>query len=119
MKNQSVIPIGEVRAGMALAQPLINGFGRLLLPAETKIEEQHLGLFKIWGILFVSIHGKAQNSEPLWQRLTPELLERGLKYLRKRVFWNPRGPIENDLFKAAIRMQAWKILREEQLDGGR
>lgn len=119
MDNQITIPVGEIKAGMALAQPLVNGFGRLLLPAETRIEEQHFGLFKIWGILFVSIHGKAQNSETLWQYLTPELLERGLKRLRQRVRWKPRSPIENDLFKTAVKMQAWKILSEEQLDNGR
>lgn len=63
-----IICVGELKAGMKLASDVKGANGRLLLPAGTLLEEQHLRIFNIWGVNEADIKEaslkKDDSSEP-------------------------------------------------------
>lgn len=117
--EQLIIPVSEAMIGMVVANSIINSYGQTLLPDKSIIEEQHLKLFKIWGVDSVSIHRRDEAQDSSMQELTSSLLEQGLRRLRQHVKWNPRIPIEHNLFKTAIKILARAISIEEQRNSSR
>lgn len=117
--EQFVIPVSEAMIGMVVANSITTPYGTTLLPSKSIIEERHLKLFKIWGVDSVSIHRREEAQDSSMQDLTPSLLEQGLRRLRRHVQWNPRIPIEHNLFKTAIKILARTISIEEQRNRAR
>lgn len=52
-----VISCDEIEQGMILAQPILNKFGQILLPANVELQKKHSQLLKTWGITSVTIKG--------------------------------------------------------------
>jgi hypothetical protein len=115
----TTVPVSQILVGMVVARPIVNSYGQTLLSTDTTIEEQHLKLFKIWGIDSVSIHQRNEEQDPAMQELTPHLLEQGLRRLRRHVQWNPRTPVEHNLFRTAVKVLAHAIIAEEQREHSR
>lgn len=51
------VPTEELRADQELAADVVDGSGRLLLPAGTTLTDKHIRYFQMWGISEVEIAG--------------------------------------------------------------
>ena len=47
----------NVKLGMVLAQDVVDGRGRLLIPSGKALSERHIDALRMWGILYVEIEG--------------------------------------------------------------
>ncbi len=79
------IDLANLQPGMILNSDVITNIGRLLLPAGTEVSEEHLNVFRTWGITEVDIQSDtkpditavdiAQVDPVLLQELETELSE--------------------------------------------
>lgn len=56
-----VISLDAIEPGMILAGDVKDRSGRVLLSTGAEISEKHLRIFKMWGILTVSVRGEEQE----------------------------------------------------------
>ena len=52
----------DIQEGMILAQPILNKFGQVLLPANVELQKKHSHLLKTWGITVVFIKNEESNA---------------------------------------------------------
>jgi hypothetical protein len=86
--------------GMILAEPVLNRLGQILLSKGSTISPRHLTVLKTWGIKVVAIEGGGdQVKDPL---LDKDFQNRALARIKKRLFWHPHSPIEEEIVNLAI-----------------
>lgn len=96
-----IIHGSEIAAGMELAESVKNLYGQMLLAAGTVLMENHIKLFKIWGIQAVVIN----SDEPeVPADLTSALDFETMTILKKRMNWTPMNDQEMDLFNLAVQI---------------
>ncbi len=81
-----LIAFHQLKEGMVTASEVEDLYGRLLAAKGTKLTEDHLILFKTWGVIEANIAGESSNDseEDLLARLDPRLHEAIEKRLRRR-----------------------------------
>ena len=69
------VPTDKLIPGKILAEEVRDINGRLLLARGNEIEDNHIRIFKIWGVSEVNIEGPARGSEKYDPGLNPETFE--------------------------------------------
>ena len=101
-----LVPIIDINEGMILSEPILNNYGQILIPAGTKLGENHKKILKIWNIHTVSIKSDKDEMEV---EISKELEALAIERLSKRMHWKPRNVYEEDLFRMGI-IRAVKII---------
>ncbi len=91
----------DITVGVELAEPVMNLYGQMLLTAGTILMENHLKLFKTWGIHSVIIRSE-ETVVPA--DLTKTLDFETMTILKRRMNWTPMNDHESDLFNLAIQI---------------
>lgn len=91
----------DLTVGMELAEPVLNHYGQMLLSVGTVLMENHIKLFKTWGIRSVIIKTE--------ETVVPADLTKALDFetmaiLKRRMNWTPMNDHEADLFNLAIQI---------------
>ncbi len=95
------INISEITLGMELAEPVKNRYEQMLLSAGTQITENHIKLFKTWGVQTVQI---SAIEEETTIELTTNLDFETMSILKKRLNWTPLNENEADIYNLAVQM---------------
>ncbi|MCX6155586.1 MAG: hypothetical protein NT007_15645 [Candidatus Kapabacteria bacterium] len=101
--------LDEIVNGDLLAEPLINSFGALLLPAGTPITERQIRMMKMWNIKSVSVVMDVENYDS-W--LSDDVLTYAYRVFSERCPWTPESEIEADLFRMGVVHEARKVIDE-------
>lgn len=100
----------DIEEGMILAQPILNKFGQVLLPANVSLQKKHSQLLKTWGINVVVIKNNNNTNEEVE---TPEELKSIITEHLSTVFlWEPQLPFEKELYQLAFINEVKKRLRK-------
>jgi len=91
----------DLAIGMELAEPVQNHYGQTLLMAGSVLMENHIKLFKTWGIRSVVIK---TEEETVQADLTKTLDFETMTVLKRRMNWTPMNDHESDLFNLAIQI---------------
>ena len=84
-----LVYIEDLTAGMVLAEDLYTPTGRFVLAAGAVLQENHLNLFKTWGIIEVAIAASSLGVEyDQQQELNAEFIERAESFLWRRFVLN-------------------------------
>jgi len=102
MKN---IKLDEIGAGMVLARDVKGRFGRRLLVAGNVVTEQHLKIFKSWGITEIIVEKNRVDSEAGLKKQAEapahyDRIERRMKGLFK--FNDIKHPAVRELFQISL-----------------
>lgn len=83
----ALLGIGEIDAGMVLADDLRSPNGRMILPKGSVIQDKHLRIFKTWGVTEADIEGvsreEAQAQAQAQARISPENLQNAEAYVHR------------------------------------
>ena len=93
------INIEDLEEEMALAEPIVNNFGQVLLPSGVIIKDSHKKILRTWNIRIVAIKGE---DDSLTDDFSDELKKLAMEKLEKRMLWQPRNNIEIDLINVAV-----------------
>ena len=92
------IPIDQIKLGMKLATDLQSDLGRFLLARGTELDEGHLRILRIWGVLAVDVEG--DQDEPKAPDVSPTALAVAQEIMRQRLRLNdPEYPAIKELLK--------------------
>ena len=69
------VPTDKLKPGKILAQEVRDISGRLLLARGNEIGDNHIRIFKIWGVSEVTVEGPAQGNEKFDPEFNPEIFE--------------------------------------------
>lgn len=106
MKNSRIIPIEKIEDGMILADPILNQFSQVLIPAGTVLSDFHKKILMRWNIRFVNIY---TNDEDVEIEVEDEVIETATNYVLNKLLWNPSNEIENDIVYVASKHYAKKL----------
>lgn len=106
MKASRIIPIEKIEDGMILADPILNQFSQVLLPAGTVLSEFHKKILIRWNINYVNIY---TTDNEIDIEIEDELLDQVTKYILDKLLWTPSNDIENDIVYVASNHFATKI----------
>lgn len=95
------IDVSEIVLGMELAEPVKNMYGQLLLSDGSSLAENHIKLFKTWGIQSVVITSDEEQA-PL--EVSTNLDFATIAVLKKRINWTPMNEHEADLYNLAVQI---------------
>lgn len=95
------INISEITLGMELAEAVKNRYGQMLLSAGSTITENHIKLFKTWGIQTIQISSDKEDA-PI--ELTTSLDFETMTILKRRLNWTPMNYHEADIFNLTVQM---------------
>jgi len=98
--TEKEIPFNKIEVGMELTSDVVNKYNKVLINANTRIEQRHKFLLKTWGIKSVKVQFE-DNSET-GMIITEEQKAQALIELKKRMQWEPRNEIESELVEIAI-----------------
>jgi putative nucleotidyltransferase with HDIG domain len=110
-----ILTIDEVQPGMVLAADLFGSNGRFLLPGGAVVEERHLRVFRIWGVVEVDVEDVPGAEEPGGEAgIDPEVLARA-ETLEERRFRlaDLSHPAVQAVFKVAVRRRARMLAKGE------
>lgn len=75
----TTLPLDEIRTGMVLNRNVLDVRGRLLLGEGAAITNQHLRIFRAWGVAEVEIDGAPREEPPpLSETVDPDLYREAL-----------------------------------------
>lgn len=97
------IPVEMIEDGMILANPVLNQFSQVLIPAGTILTNFHKNILQRWDIGFVQV---TSEEDTLPNDIPQEVLMQFQNKLKERLLWTPELEIENDLFEAATNITA-------------
>lgn len=69
------VPTDKLKPGKILAEEVRDINGRLLLARGNEIGDNHIRIFKIWGVSEVNVEGPAQGNDKCDPELNPEMIE--------------------------------------------
>ena len=100
------VPTDKLKPGIILAEEVRDINGRLLLAKGNEIDDNHIRIFKIWGVSEVTVEGQAQNSDKFDPELNPEIFEKA--YDRVRALFRHTDlehPVVKKLFNLAVQFR--------------
>ncbi len=107
------VPLENLEPGMVLAEPVLNRWGQILLIKGGTISSRHLAVLKTWGIQMVVIQ---QGEDPIKAPLVDQDLQnRALARIKKRLFWQPQSPIEEEIINLAVQQVIQRSLQGSSL----
>lgn len=98
--------IDELEQGLKIAEPVMNNFGQILIPAGVIVTDRHIKVLKTWRIPHVYISGNDSDEV----ELSDELLNLAEIQVRKRIKWFPENKFEEELIEVAKINKAMEIL---------
>lgn len=98
----------ELTEGMVTAEPIINNFGQTLLPAAMEIRAKHIEMLKLWNVQAVYVKSDEQDDGLVFN---DEVLQQSKELLFKRLAWEPRNALEEDLIELGIMAEANTIIK--------
>ncbi len=98
------LPLSALKPGQILAEEVRDRNGRLLLDAGVELQERHLRIFKIWGVLAVAVQDPEDNeADDDSGDVAPELLAAATAYQRARFAHNdPNHELMRELLDLCI-----------------
>ena len=69
------VPTDKLKPGIILAEEVRDINGRLLLAKGNEIGDNHIRIFKMWGVSEVTVEGRAQHSDKFGPEINPEIFE--------------------------------------------
>jgi hypothetical protein len=103
-----IISCDEIEQGMILAQPILNKFGQILLPANVELQKKHSQLLKTWGITTVTIKGGGDEDKEI--EISEEMRALIEDTLKQKILWQPMNSFEKELYQLAFLSEAKKRL---------
>ena len=103
----------NIRAGMVLKDPAYNPDGQILLPAGETITKNHLEIFKMWGVVYVSIERDSFSNteeEIAFQNLYQKNLEQRKPYFS---LVDLKTPIVKSILEMTAERLTEKVLYKE------
>lgn len=100
--------ISEIQSGMALAEPVTNFQGVMLLPKGTVLSDRHLNLLKSWGITGANIEGIERDEKSKlaelneWDRWAIE------EKIKQKFPYEQLDPLNNELKRVAVNVMIKK-----------
>lgn len=104
------ITLEEIKEDMILAEPVLNKFGNILLPAGTTLNSSHYRLLKIWNVSSLKIINDNDSEE--FENISEEQRSIAIKILNKKIRWKPRNEWEKDLIELGILTIAKSLTRK-------
>ncbi len=98
----------ELKVGMITAEPVINNFGQTLLPKGLELSARHIDMLRVWNIQAVQIKSE-QKDESL--EISEELRSHATELFLKRISWEPRNPIEEDIIDLGVLATANMLMK--------
>jgi len=106
----ALLQIDNLSPGMVLKRNVTDRSGRLLLPSGATLEEKHLNIFRMWGVMDVEVTDEAEpesGADPVAQELDPELLAQATAEVQRIFAHNdPEYPAIRELIRICIRRRA-------------
>lgn len=103
------VPFEDLESGMILAESVLNRWGQILLVKGSTISPRHIAVLRTWGIQVVAIEkGGDQSEAPL---LDQDMQNRALDRIKKRLFWHPHSPIEEEIINLAVQQVIQRSLQ--------
>jgi len=103
------VPFENLEPGMVLAEPVLNRLGQILLCKGSTISPRHLTVLKTWGIRLVAIeNGGDQIKAPFGDK---DIYNRALARVKKRLFWHPQSPLEEEIINQAVQQVIQRSLK--------
>lgn len=106
MKLSKIIPIEKVEDGMILADPILNQFSQILIPAGTVLSDFHKKILIRWNIRYVNIY---VNDEFEDEEIDDEIIRNATQKTLDKLLWTPENEIEDDLVHIAAKHLAKKM----------
>ncbi len=103
-----LIQIDDIQDGMELAEPVINKFGNVLLPAGAKLSSNHIKLLKTWKIFSLIIKTDDQDTV---EEISKEILEKAEAIMKDSISWEPINEFEKDLIELAKISIAMELIK--------
>ena len=111
------VPTDKLKPGKILAEEVRDINGRLLLARGNEIEDNHIRIFKIWGVSEVNIEGPARSSSDKFDlELNPETLEQvreTVTYLFQHT--DLEHPLVKKLFNLSVKFRCENNLIEPEI----
>jgi len=98
---------------MIVAEPILNNFGQVLISPGVILQDKHKNILKTWNIKAICIKSDDSDEEV---EISEELRSLAVDRLSKRMSWEPRNAIENNLYQVGILQTAKNILKKKQKD---
>jgi hypothetical protein len=103
------VPFETLEPGMVLAEPVLNRLGQILLSKGSVLSPRHLNVLKTWGISAAVIEGgEAERRDPI---LDEEIQKRALARIKRRLFWHPHSPLEEEIIHLAVQQAVQRSLQ--------
>lgn len=99
----------DIQEGMILAQPILNKFGQVLLPANVELQKKHSHLLKTWGITVVFIKNEESTNQEI--EISEEMKLHIREHLNTIILWEPQLPFEKEIYQLAFTNEAKKRLQ--------
>jgi len=100
----ATISVKNIQSGIVLSEDVVCANGRVLLKAGSELSENHIKIFKTWGILNVNIKSKNDPSMKTKEKHSPDDIKRAIG--KKRVAFQHcdlNHPFMNKLFRTSIK----------------
>lgn len=90
---------------MVLTEDAVHSNGRVLLKSGAVLEQNHLKIFKVWGITSVSVESNEDNQSPPQKQHSPDDIKRVIAQ-KKKAFrhCDLKHPFINELFRSSVKM---------------
>jgi hypothetical protein len=101
------ILVDKLKAGMILAEPLMNKdkSKKEGLSIGTRLSDAHLAAIKTWGISSVAVDEGIDG---------PEIKHEAFQRVKGRMHWVPSNPIEEEIYKVALQRAEDLLSRKEE-----
>lgn len=106
MNTNRIIPIEKIEDGMILADPILNQFSQVLIPAGTVLSDFHKKILIRWNINFVNVYFNDDDPDI---EIEDEILNEATNYVLNKLLWTPTNNLENDIVYVASKHIAKKI----------
>jgi HD-like signal output (HDOD) protein len=109
------VPTDKLKPGKILAEEVRDINGRLLLARGNEIGDNHIRIFKIWGVSEVTVEGPAQGNDKFDPEISPEMFEQvreTVKYLFQHT--DLEHPLVKKIFNLAVQFKCEHNLIDTQ-----
>ena len=106
------VTVEQARAGMVLAEGVVDRRGRLLIPAGNELSERHVQGLRTWGITHIEIEGEQPEAEAITD-IDSETVARAEEEIDLLLSANdPEHPFIVALRRSAVRRRAAGLASE-------
>jgi len=109
------VPTDKLKPGKILAEEVRDINGRLLLARGNEIGDNHIRIFKIWGVSEVTVEGPARGNDKFDPEISPQMLEKASETV-KDLFQHTdlEHPLVKKIFNLAVQFRCEHNLIDTQ-----